>query len=91
MMTRKEFFASLREGRCTSVGTYPKYWILGDGDVISYSEARRGAARIGRAITRQEKWAPSRVEVNWENPDLYCDWSGERIESAYAEERAGAL
>lgn len=25
------------------------------------------------------------VDVNWENPSLYCDECGERIESAYAE------
>jgi hypothetical protein len=25
------------------------------------------------------------LDVNWENPDLYCDHCGARIESAYAE------
>jgi len=26
------------------------------------------------------------ADINWENPFLYCDNCGERIESAYAEE-----
>jgi hypothetical protein len=25
------------------------------------------------------------LEVNWENPELFCDHCGNRIESAYAE------
>lgn len=30
----------------------------------------------------------SAVDVNWEDPELYCE-HGERIESAYAEDEAG--
>jgi hypothetical protein len=26
------------------------------------------------------------LEVNWEDPDLFCDHCGARIESAYAED-----
>lgn len=29
---------------------------------------------------------PTHYDVNWEDPDLYCDDCGNRIESAYAEE-----
>ena len=30
-------------------------------------------------------WAIVALTVNWEDPDLFCDHCGDRIESAYAE------
>jgi len=30
-------------------------------------------------------WRVVACEANWEDAELYCDYSGERIESAYAE------
>jgi hypothetical protein len=32
----------------------------------------------------EKDWKPVAFEINWEDPDLICIHSGERIESAYA-------
>ncbi len=85
-MTVHEFFVALREGRYTSVGSYPKFFVLDDGDVVSFQEARQSAALLGRRLRDGHRGRPVSCEVNWENPELYCDWTGERIESAYAED-----
>ena len=84
---------SLREGRFTSLGSYPKFYITADGGVLSTEAVRANLLQIGRAMTRlkdhpcHDQWRVIAVEINWENPELYCDDTNERIESAYAEDK----
>lgn len=88
----REFLDSLREGPYTSVGAYPKFWILAGGYVLSYQACLDNALTIARSIRRHiarpgyDEWTVRYVAVNWEDAALYCDATGERIESAYAEE-----
>jgi hypothetical protein len=35
--------------------------------------------------TGTDGWGLVALEVNWEDPELFCDHCGDRIESAYAE------
>lgn len=79
-----EFFAALRAGRYTSVGSYPVFFVTHDGETISYPAARERAADEGRAIRDLDDSRIVAVEVNWESTDLVCCHSGEHIESAYA-------
>lgn len=90
----RDFLLSVKEGKYTSLGSYPKYWVIGtDGnyEVLSYEEVQRGWKRLATALRLSLKndpatvksLVPKFVEINWENADLYCDWSGDRIESAY--------
>jgi hypothetical protein len=87
-MTVKEFFASLREGRYTSLGSYPKFWVTSDGGVLSYQACLEECRQIGRAIRDNSSggWCVVGCGINWEDPALYCDHTNERIESAYAED-----
>ncbi len=87
-MTVKEFFASLREGRYTLLGSYPKFWVTSDGGVLSYAACRKECRQIGRAIRDggSDGWCVTGCGINWEDPVLYCDHTNERIESAYAED-----
>lgn len=73
--------------RFTSLGSYPLFYVFTDKwlacDVLCpdcATEVTRQAHLDGShrtfAIT---------ADVNWEDPDLYCDECSERIESAYAE------
>ena len=90
-MTVREFFASLREGKYSSVGSYPKFWLAADGGTLSYAACRENALQIGRAIRAGrggsdiEQWRVIGCNANWEDPDMTCAHTGERIESAYAE------
>lgn len=89
-MTVREFLQSLREGRFTSLGSYPKFWLASDGGVLSYEACRANCGRIARAIrdASSDGWRVVACDINWEDPELYCDHTNERIASAYAEEKA---
>lgn len=86
--SRRYLARELRGGKYTSVGCYPKFWVAADGSVLSYeaimADARRYLRETGRADFEPE-WCIVGCAVNWEDPALYCDVTGERIESAYAE------
>lgn len=87
-MTFKEVCQFLREGKYTSVGSYPTFFITNDGGVLSHEAVRENIFQIGRAMRDKldDGWRIVGYDVNWEDHDLYCDHTGERIESAYAEE-----
>lgn len=86
-MTPKELIASLREGPFTSTGSYPKFWFSRDS-VFSYAAIMAHALEACRAARSNDysEWRILGCDVNWENPALFCDETGDRIESAYADE-----
>lgn len=93
--TVREFLESLREGPFTSIGCYPLYWATAAGDSLSHAACKANALRIARNIRLHErgKWSESEWRVwacdaNWEDPAMFCADTGERIESAYGEDRA---
>lgn len=70
-------------------GGYPMYFITADGAALSFKAAEAEKAQIVDALLhgqRSSGWYAEAVDVNWEDGDLYCDHTGERIESAYAED-----
>lgn len=72
-------------------GGYPCYLLMADGGVLSHQAAKDNFKTIAfEVITNdtRDDWHPVSVEINWEDPDLYCDHTGQRIESAYAEPEA---
>ncbi len=89
-MTVRAFLESLRRGAFTSVGCYPLFWLCSDGGVLSHAACKANVWEIARAIRDGSNcgWRVVAQDVNWEDPDMYCDDTGERIESAYAEDQA---
>lgn len=85
-----DFGRALKTGPYTFPGCYPVYFITSDGAALSFDAARREAKLICAAIRERSRdgWRVMAVAVNWEDPALYCDHSGKRIESAYAEDDA---
>lgn len=59
----------------TSVGSYPLLMV------------RKNTAYCPACANELDVAPGDVVDVNWENPELYCDECGERIESAYAEDQ----
>ena len=65
-------------------GGYPVYYVTADGGVLS---AEAVEENLGECCDPSDSgWYVVAHDVNWEDPHLYCDHTGERIESAYAEE-----
>lgn len=78
---------TLTSGRYTSHGSYPKYWLTSDGATLSYATVRDNIGAVARACRdgSNDGWRVVACDVNWEDRDMYCEHSGERIASAYAE------
>jgi hypothetical protein len=85
--TVKELMQSLREGPFTSVGSYPKYYITADGETLAFKTVKEELGQIARAIRdkNNDQWRVIAANVNWEDTELYCSHTTDRIESAYAE------
>lgn len=68
-------------------GGYPKYIIMSDGGALSVDAARQEFRSICWSTLNDARdgWQAAAVDINWEDPELYCDHTGKRIESAYAE------
>ena len=78
---------SLREGRFTSLGSYPKFYVTSDGGVLSHAAVKENMRQIRHAMLTGSRcgWAVVGIDINYEDADLYCDHTNERIPSAYAE------
>ncbi len=88
-----DFRAAMRNGKYAWPGAYPMYFVMADGEALSFEAARENRREILEALAELDKrlnkeWRPIAVDVNWEDPDLYCAHTGERIESAYSEDRS---
>ena len=81
--------AALEHGKYTSVGGYPIFFITSDGAALSYDTVKDEYDEIAEAITDDDRsggWRVEAVDINWEDPDLIDDHTGDRIESAYADD-----
>lgn len=84
-----DFKTALRKGPYAWPGGYPLYFLMSDGESLSYIAAWENLKLIMQAIKdkdRQSGWLPVAVEVNWESSDLYCSHTGKPIPSAYGED-----
>lgn len=83
-----DFRAAMRNGQYAWPGGYPCYFVTSDGAALSFDAARKERRNILEALATHDirsGWHVYGVEVNWENNELYCDHTNERIESAYAD------
>lgn len=86
------FKAALRAGAFTDLGGYPLYFVMSDGEALSYEAARGNARPIFEALENKRKtgfrgdcWLPVAVAVNYEDSDLVCSHTGDKIPSAYGD------
>jgi hypothetical protein len=88
--TAKEFTKQLENGAHAWPGGYPLFFITNDGAALSFDAAKENHELITESIADDcnDGWRVIAIDVNWEDGELICDHSGERIESAYAEEPA---
>lgn len=85
-----DFRAAYRSGPYAWPGGYPLYFVTNDGATLSWRSAYYNRRNILNSIANKlnDGWRIVGVDVNWEDPALYCDDTGERIPSAYAEDDA---
>lgn len=84
--------ACLRAGEFAWPGGYPLYFITSDGASLSFDSVRKEFRTIVDSMRRRKTdsrysdgWVIVGCDVNWEDSELMCDHSGERIESAYGD------
>ena len=89
-MTLAEIKGRLRAGPYAWPGGYPIFFVMVDGGVLSFKAVRAEWRQIVQAhlnpIDNHAQWRIAGCEINWEDSELYCDHTGERIESAYGED-----
>lgn len=89
--TAHELKATLRAGDVTWPGCYPLYLLAEGGpgylagSVLSFDGAR---GTLRDCLEHIADGGRFHVGTNYEDPALYCDETGDRIPSAYAEDEA---
>lgn len=87
----KSFFVKGRAKAYAWPGGYPMFYVTTDGEALCpdcLTRDRESAFRSTHEKLR-DGWEIAGGDVNYENPDLYCDQCSKRIESAYAEDEVG--
>ena len=87
-MNTSELKQILRSGKYTFPGCYPLFFITYDGAALSFEAVRENLRSVIWSIKNKvdDGWRVIGVDVNYEDSELYCEHTGERIESAYSEE-----
>ena len=90
--TVAEFRHAIHHGPYAWPGGYPCYFITNDGAALSFKAASEERRLIIQSISNgnagwpDDGWRVVGMDINWEDAELFCEHTGERIESAYAEE-----
>ena len=86
-MTTHDLKNALRAGPYAWPGGYPLFFITSDGAALSFDAVRQEIRQVIWSIRHgvNDGWRVVAVDVNWEDPDLTCEHTGKRIESAYAD------
>lgn len=88
--TIKDLKKALRDypGGYAWPGGYQCYFVTNDGEALSFETVKAELKLIMGAVRDQDHsgWQVIGLDVNWEDPSLFCAHSSERIPSAYAED-----
>lgn len=85
--TTAELKSALRHGAYAWPGGYPMYFITSDGAALSFDAVRAELRQVLDSVWHRQHdgWRVVAVDTNWEDTDLYCAHTNERIPSAYAD------
>jgi hypothetical protein len=91
--TIKDLKKALRDGPYAWPGGYPCYFITDDGAALSFDAVKEELKRIMWSIKTEDRggWRVIGLDVNYEDPSLFCAHTNKRIPSAYAEDEAEAI
>jgi hypothetical protein len=87
-----DFRKAIRNGPYAWPGGYPVYFILSDGEALSFKAAKEVKRELLEALRDKatnnypaEDWLPVALEINFEDTELYCSHTNELIECAYGD------
>jgi hypothetical protein len=82
-----DFRKAMRNGPYAWPGGYPCYFITSDGAALSFKAVKQELRNILEAIAHKKNdgWRVIGFDINYEDENLFCDHTGEHIESAYGE------
>jgi hypothetical protein len=82
-----QFNKALADGQYAWPGGYQMYFITSDGAALSYKAAEENATLIRDAIIDKSNdgWQVVACDINYEDTELYCEHTGDRIPSSYEE------
>lgn len=85
----RELMQAVREGKYAD-GGYPLFFFAHDGDTLCPDCVKKEIWQIARAVRDKQRngWRVVGMDVNWEDPDMWCAHCNARIPSAYAEDEA---
>jgi hypothetical protein len=88
--TISDFRKAVRHGAYAWPGGYPTFFICADAGALCHACAKKERRSIIHSIKDDygDGWRVVAMDVNWEDPELFCAHCNERIESAYAEDKA---
>jgi hypothetical protein len=72
-------------------GGYPHHFMMIDGATLCHNCATANRSELEAALIdddRSSGWMPHRMDINWEDTDLFCDHCGELIASAYGDDNS---
>ncbi|UTC29798.1 hypothetical protein BAJUN_01680 [Bajunvirus bajun] len=80
--------AALRAGGFTFPGAYPLYFVTRDGCALSFDAVRAEFAEVCEDFLADVStgWRITGCTVNYEDSDLTCEHTGEKIPAAYSDE-----
>lgn len=84
-----DFLDALENGPYAWPGGYPIYFVMSDGEALSFNTANEKQDLIIAALEDGDKtggWMVIGADINWEDDDLIDAHSGEKIECAYCED-----
>jgi hypothetical protein len=88
--TVQQFRGAVQYGPYAWPGGYPLFFLTDEGEALSFEALDEPdvTEAIERAIEHglRDGWRVVGVAINWEDSDLRCAHTGERIPSAYADE-----
>ena len=88
-LSEQEIRDALKRGPYAWPGGYPVYFLTSDGEALCFKSVEKNLDLVLEASREGDNtggWMVVGLEVNWEDPDLYCSDTNERIPSAYAED-----
>jgi len=86
--TAAELKATLRAGAYAWPGAYQMYFVTSDGAALSFESVRAELRAVLASISSgtNDGWRVVACQINYEDSDLACDHSGERIPAAYGDD-----
>ena len=86
-LTTKDIKRLLRSGQYAWPGGYPMFFITIDGAALSFESVCENWPLVCDSVRHDsdDGWRVIAADINWEDPNLRCEDTGELIEWAYGE------